>query len=246
MNESLDVFKDAYHEGFSFHDENIVMLSWYVRRVIGGIRKKNLKKALSLGIGHKVVSKGIISGLGQFLEKYVIVEGSREIIRELENELNIPSNISVVNALFEEFTSKEKYDAIEMGFVLEHVDDPSRIVRRYSDFLEHGGSIFIAVPNARSLHRLIGHEAGMLPDPFQLSPSDLKLGHRRYFDLESLVKLVTSSGLTVVNIEGIYLKPFSTGQLKSLRLSPDVVDALCVVGMKYPEISNALYIEATL
>jgi len=85
MNESLDVFKDAYHEGFSFHDENIVMLSWYVRRVIGGIRKKNLKKALSLGIGHKVVSKGIISGLGQFLEKYVIVEGSREIIRELEN-----------------------------------------------------------------------------------------------------------------------------------------------------------------
>jgi 2-polyprenyl-3-methyl-5-hydroxy-6-metoxy-1,4-benzoquinol methylase len=133
-----------------------------------------------------------------------------------------------------------------MGFVLEHVDDPSFIIKKYIHFLKPDGIVFIAVPNARSLHRLIGEKAGMLDSLYKLSRHDVSLGHKRYFDMESFVKLVLESGLKITNIEGIYMKPFSTGQLKSLKLAPEITYALCEIGQTYPEICNALFMEATL
>ena len=120
----------------------------------------------------------------------------------------------VVEAYFETFEPQRRFDAIEMGFVLEHVDDPGLIVRRFKQFLKPGGFIGMAVPNARSLHRLIGHEAGLLDDVYKLSAEDRQLGHKRYFDLESFKRLAESEGLTVCRARGIMMKPVTTRQLE--------------------------------
>ena len=77
---------------------------------------------------------------------------------------------------------------------------------RYAGFLAPGGVAAIAVPNARSLHRLVGQRAGLLDDLYRLSEHDLALGHRRYFDRERLVALVEGAGLRVAGCEGILLK----------------------------------------
>src|SRR5437016_4508837 len=126
-----------------------------------------------------------------------------------------------------------------MGFVLEHVDDPGVIVRQFSRYLSPGGTMFIAVPNARSLHRLIGHEAGLLDNLGRLSAEDMQLGHQRYFDYGSLCRLVLESGMKIVNTEGILLKPMTTGQLRSLNLPPAIVEGLLKAGVNHPEICNS-------
>jgi SAM-dependent methyltransferase len=244
--QELDAFREAYDEGFKFHDENVLMLSMYSRRIIKTMRANNFRSCISLGIGHKIVSKKMISELTPLLEKYLIVEGSKEFINELQNDVKLPQQVSIIHSLFEDFDPGVKFDAIEMGFVLEHVSDPSLILKRYAKFLKPEGCIFIAVPNARSLHRLVGQRAGFLDDLFALSEFDIRLGHRRYFDLESVKKLIIESGLKTLTIEGIFLKPFSTSQLKSLNLMPKVVNSLCSIALDYPEISNAIYIEAAL
>lgn len=241
----LDSFKDAYGGEFKFYDENVLMLSWYSQRIVKTMRSNNVKSCLSLGIGHKIVSRNIIEELSPSLDKYVIVEGSREIIDDFKSEAVLPSNVFIINSFFEEFNIKEKFDVIEMGFILEHVDDPLLILKKFMTLLNPHGLIFLAVPNAMSLHRLIGYEAGILDNLYSLSKYDLKLGHKRYFAMESLIKLVRSSGLKIKNTEGIFLKPFSTSQLKSLDLSPEVLNALCCTGVKYPEISNAIYVETS-
>lgn len=245
-NSNLDNYKNAYKDEFKFYDENILMLSWYSRRIIRIIKNKNLKSLISLGIGHKIVSKTIIAKLISLLDKYLIIEGSQEIIDQLKNEIVLPLQVNIINSLFEKFSTDEKFDAIEMGFVLEHVDNPLFLIEKYTKFLKPKGTIFIAAPNAMSLHRVIGNKAGILDNLHSLSKYDMELGHKRYFDMESLVKLVKSSGLKIVNKEGIFFKPFSTSQLKSLDLSPEVINSLCSVGVEYPEISNAIYVEAAL
>jgi 2-polyprenyl-3-methyl-5-hydroxy-6-metoxy-1,4-benzoquinol methylase len=133
-----------------------------------------------------------------------------------------------------------------MGFVLEHVNDPGAIVRQYVQSLGPGGTMFIAVPNARSLHRLIGHEAGLLDNLYRLSAEDLLLGHQRYFDYESLCRLVLAAGLRIVNVEGVLMKPLTSGQMKSLNLPAAVAEGLLKVGVHYPEICNSILIEARL
>jgi SAM-dependent methyltransferase len=245
-NQNLDALTSAYGEQFKFYDENQVMLGWYARRIIRTIGARKHRSVLSLGIGHQVLPKAIIEGLGPQLSRYAIIEGSLEIIEAFRSATAIPLNTELMHLFFEEYHPTEKFDAIEMGFILEHVNDPGAVVRQYSQCLAPAGTLFIAVPNAKSLHRLIGYEAGLLDNLYQLSPEDIQLGHQRYFDYESLCQIVLNAGLKIVNVEGILLKPLTSGQLRSLNLSAAVVEGLLKVGVSYPEIGNAIFVEATL
>jgi 2-polyprenyl-3-methyl-5-hydroxy-6-metoxy-1,4-benzoquinol methylase len=172
------------------------------------------------------------------------VEGSQARIDELAASGELKAGVRVVHGYFEEFRPEAALDAVEMGFVLEHVADPAELVARYRSFLAPGGVVAIAVPNARSLHRLVGQRAGLLDDLYRLSEHDLALGHRRYFDRARLVELVERAGLRVLTCEGILLKPLTTGQLKRLGLDERVMRALCDVAQDHPDIANALYLEA--
>jgi len=176
----------------------------------------------------------------------VIVEGSGELINEFKQTVSGADKVTLVQDMFEEYTPDEPFDAIEMGFILEHVDDPQLILSRYAKFLKPGGTVFIGVPNARALHRRIGHEAGLLDNMYRLGEADLQLGHQRYFDYESLTRLVLNAGLKIVAVEGILLKPITTSQIAALQLPPAVIDALFQVGVSYPDLANAIYLEATI
>jgi 2-polyprenyl-3-methyl-5-hydroxy-6-metoxy-1,4-benzoquinol methylase len=244
-NQNLDAFSSAYKEQASFHDENRTMLGWYAQRIIQRIAAKSYRSVLSLGIGHQVLPRAILKGLGDKLDRYAVIEGSIEIIETFRSQMAIPFNTELIHSFFEDFQAVKKFDAIEMGFVLEHVNDPAAMVRQYAQFVSPGGTLYIAVPNARSLHRLIGHEAGLLDDLYRLSPEDLHFGHQRYFDFESIRRLVLEAGLKIMNVEGILMKPLTSGQLKALNLSPEVVNGLLKVGVGFPDICNGILLEAT-
>lgn len=244
--ENLDQYAGAYHDDFPFADENLGMLRSYVSYFIDSVGERRRSDVLSLGIGYQIVSQTIVRELGERLGSYTLVEGSKAVIDEFRAQWPLARRPDVVHAYFEQFAPEQRFDAIEMGFVLEHVDDPAAIVRRFKQFLKPDGFIGMAVPNARSLHRLIGHEAGLLADMYRLSAEDLRLGHKRYFDLDSFRALAESEGLVVRRARGIMLKPVTTGQLTALRLEPRVKEALFKVADGLPAISNSLYIEARL
>ncbi len=100
--------------------------------------------------------------------------------------------------------------------------------------------MFIAVPNAESLNRRLGHAMGLLPDMETLSAHDRLLGHKRYYTVETLTEEIQNAGCEMVQIEGIFLKPFTSSQMQSLALDPAVYVALCDVGSQYPELSCGL------
>jgi SAM-dependent methyltransferase len=234
----------GYRPDFPYHDENLVMLGWYAGRLEATLLARGARRLLSLGIGHQVVSRRLGGLLARGVDSYTIVEGSSARIEELRRAGTLPAGAEVVRAWFEDYVPPAAVDAVEMGFVLEHVEDPAALVRRYAGFLAPGGVVAIAVPNARALHRLVGHRAGLLEDLHRLSEHDLALGHRRYFDLESLRRLVEGAGLRVGACEGILLKCLTTGQLSRLGLDARVLEAFCEVGAAYPDIANAIYMEA--
>jgi SAM-dependent methyltransferase len=245
VNDDLDALKGAYTEAFPYDDENRRSLAWYADRMVSQLQSSAAKSLISLGVGHRVVATAVLNGLSAQLHDYTIVEGSREILDGFRDTTRLSPQVKLVQSYFEKFEPGCTFDAIEMGFVLEHVEDPGLVLRRFRQFLNPRGTIFIGVPNARSLHRLLGHAAGLLDDVYKLSPADAQLGHRRYFDLASCSELVTAAGLRIVRTEGILLKPFTTAQLRSLGLPANVWNALFEVGASYPDLANAIYVEAT-
>ncbi len=246
-NENLDKYQDSYTTEFKFFDENYYFLSHFASKVCDAIRSESCESVLSLGIGHQIVNGSIRKEFENSLKSYTILEGSLDIINELSGSITEHQDkMDFVHTYFEDYQSEKIFDMIEMGFILEHVDDPALILNKFKSFLKPSGTIFIGVPNARSLHRTIGFEAGLLDDIYKLSEYDLQLGHKRYFDLNSIQQLVIDAGYKIKNICGLLLKPITASQMAKLNWDKKIYEALVKIGDNYPEISNGILIEATI
>jgi hypothetical protein len=79
----------------------------------------------------------------------------------------------------------------------------------------------------------------------QLSKDDYKLGHKRYYSVETIKQEVVNAGYKIDRIEGLFLKPFTTNQLLSLKLSPRIIESLCLLGKNYPELSLGILLEVS-
>jgi hypothetical protein len=67
----------------------------------------------------------------------------------------------------------------------------------------------------------------------ELQAHDLEVGHRRYYDRESLSADVARAGLEVVHEDGIFLKPLANSQMESW--DEKLADAFYEVGREMPD-----------
>lgn len=116
-------------------------------------------------------------------------------------------------ALFERFDPPQRYDTIVMGHVLEHVIDPVAVLQRALGWARPGARAVIIVPNALSIHRLVGVELGMLEAPTELAPSDHRIGHRRVYTPAALRQDIEAAGWRCELLTGLVLKPLSNAQM---------------------------------
>jgi 2-polyprenyl-3-methyl-5-hydroxy-6-metoxy-1,4-benzoquinol methylase len=239
MDNTLDKHVSAY-QGLSIYDfDNTIQLKWYPQRIVE--YSKGATSLLELGLGHGITT----SVFQRHFKRHVVVDASRAVIENFRQRFP-HSKVKIVESYFETFESQERYEVIVFGYILEHVDDPVRILKHFRRFLAPGGRMFVAVPNAEVLNRRLGHLAGMLPDMLQLSDHDLLLGHKRYYTVESLRQDIQLAGYVIERLEGIYLKPLSTNQMISLNLGENVIEALCVAAIDYPELSCGILAELAL
>lgn len=236
MENILNKHLKAY-TGDSIYDfDNNILLNWYSKRIIE-LSKSN-ESLLELGLGHGFTALNF----SDFFDNHLILDGSSEIINNFKFKYpNFKSNI--FETFFETFQTKNKFDLIVMGFILEHVDNPIEIMRHYKQFMNQNGRMFLAVPNAEVMNRRLGEISGLLKDITELSENDILLGHKRYYTTKTFIKDINLAGLEVVNIEGIYLKPFITKQMISLNLDEKIIESLCKLGVDYPELSCGLLVE---
>ena len=156
------------------------------------------------------------------------------------------NNAEIIETYFEEFTDETKYDVIIMGFILEHVDDPAKILKIFKKNLRDNGRLFIAVPNAKSLNRRMGAALGKIEDIYSLNKNDLALGHKRNFCRRTLTHCVESQGYKVLWEEGIYLKPLPLDILNKLTDFSENLQAMCEVGKDFPDLGVGILMEIGL
>ncbi|ACS81653.1 class I SAM-dependent methyltransferase [Maridesulfovibrio salexigens] len=239
MNSELDKFVISYEGGREYDFDNKVLLNWYPRRVAELCNKGG--SLLELGLGH-----GYTSPLfSKIFDEHVVVEGSSAVIDNFHRR-NPNTEVEIINALFEDFETDKKYDVIIFGFILEHLEDPVLVLKRFKKFLVDGGRIFVSVPNALSMNRRLGNYAGFLDDIYKLTQNDLDLGHKKLYSVESLKQEMNDAGYVVERMEGLYLKPFTTAQILSLNLDDKVIEGLCKIGIDYPELCCGLLAEGRI
>ena len=91
----------------------------------------------------------------------------------------------------------ESFDAIILADVVEHVENPATLLRRYVPFLSSNGVMVLSVPNIR-YHEVL---AGLAQGRFDYQEQGiLDRSHLRFFTRKTLVELLESAGLQVETI----------------------------------------------
>lgn len=117
-------------------------------------------------------------------------------------------------SLIEEFEIDDRFDAVFLLDILEHVVDPVAVLRKAASFLNPEGVLIAHVPNAQAINRRLAVLMGTLKSCDELSPFDIQIaGHRRSYELSSLVADFEQAGLRMRRTGGIFYKMLSTPQM---------------------------------
>lgn len=189
-------------------------------------------EALELGPAEGIMTRL----LARDFRSLTVVEGSKSLLDEIPN---FPG-LEKVHSLFEDFEPEKAFSTIIMDHVLEHVENPSQILRKAKQWLSPGGRILVGVPNARSLHRLAAVKMGILASPDELNARDLSVGHRRVYSLTTLSRELESAGLRVDHVGGVFLKPVSFDQIQS-TWSAEMISGFLELGKDFPDLAAEIF-----
>ncbi len=225
--------------------EKIAEDSWYSKGVNYysiKFRAELIKRFITRGVCLELgPAEGIMTErLVDYFTSVTCVEGSLLLSESLKKKF---PTATIVTSLFEEFDTDIKFDAIVLGHVLEHVDDPVAILKKYKNFLADDGKIFAACPNARSIHRQAAVIMGLLQNECQLNDTDIHHGHRRVYTPESFRHDFIKAGLKIEYFGGYWLKPLSNSQIEKF-FSEEMIEAFLILGERYPDIAAEMYIVA--
>ena len=125
-NNYLDQFEQGYDTSNPYWTDNELSMNWYPKRIIEISGASGEESVLDLGLGHGKTAEY----LGDFFKNYEVIEGSSVFIEK--HKKNHPeSKIIFNNCYFEDFHKSKKWDLIIMGYILEHVEDPNLILKKY-------------------------------------------------------------------------------------------------------------------
>lgn len=180
------------------------------------LMKYQVKNLLDLGKGQSALDLGCNDGLvtKELCKRFSRVVGIDASQAHVEHARQWVPEATFYTARIEEFEPDEVFDTIYLINILEHLDDPAGSLRKVKQWLSEDGYIIIHVPNALSLNRRIGQKMGLISNLYELTSQDVEVGHKRFYDLESLERDITASGLRVESMGSVFLKPFSNPQME--------------------------------
>ncbi|MGZ0076713.1 methyltransferase domain-containing protein [Methylomonas sp. YC3] len=192
------------------------------------------RNVLELGSDESSTSSILV----RWSEKLTIVDVQNKFSRQVEKDRALKS-ACFIQAKWEEFVPNELYSDILLTDSLEHVEEPRLLLNIVSRWLADDGRLHVIVPNARSVHRLLGVEMGLISTPFELNSNDIDSGHQRVYDTNALKHDIKLAGLELLTLEGVQFKPMTDVQLSTF--SEQFQDALNKLSVHFNEYCAEIY-----
>jgi 2-polyprenyl-3-methyl-5-hydroxy-6-metoxy-1,4-benzoquinol methylase len=148
--------------------------------------------------------------------------------------------------LFEQYQATERYDAVFLVHILEHVVEPVPFLAHARKLLAAGGRVYVIVPNGAAASRRIAVKMGVLPALGALSEADRKHGHRRIYFRATLQNDLLAAGLSLAASGGIFFKPFANFQFDGLMggryLTDAYLEGCYLLGAEEPDLCASIYV----
>ncbi len=180
-----------------------------------------------------------------YFDDITCVEASNIAIQTAKDQLG--TKIKYINSLFETANLPSKYDNIVLTHVLEHIDDPIKVLKRINDeWLSENGRLFLVCPNANAPSRQIAVKMGLISHNDAITPAEKEHGHRITYSLDTLERDARSAGLKVVHRSGIFFKALANFQWDKLLntdiISKEYLEGCYMLGQQYPDLCSSIFL----
>lgn len=184
----------------------------------------------------------------RFLEHFVditCVEASDEALQEAQRKLG--DRVKFIHSAFEVVNLPCRYDNIVLTHVLEHLDDPVRVLRRVNqEWLAQDGRLFLVCPNANAPSRQIAVKMGLISHNAAVTPAEAAHGHRITYSLDTLERDARAAGLKVLHRSGIFFKALANYQWDRLMqtdiVSAEYIEGCYMLGQQYPDLCASIFL----
>jgi len=183
--------------------------------------------------------------LARRFDDVTCVEASEVALDEAKKRLG--GKVKFIHARFEDAVLPCRYDNVVLTHVLEHLDDPVKVLKRINnEWLSDGGRFFLVCPNANAPSRQIAVKMGLITHNAAVPPAEAQHGHRCTYSLDTLERDAASAGLRVVHRSGIFFKALANFQWDRLLatdiISQEYLEGCYQLGQVYPDLCSSIFL----
>lgn len=188
-------------------------------------------------------------------DKLVVVEPAKAFADNLKSAIvrnHAQDKVSFLHGFLEKEADRIlqmdiKFDYMVVSSLLHELDEPDEFLEVLKKLCSENTVVHINVPNARSIHRLIAKEMGMISNIYELSDLQIRMQRRRVYDVELLVETVKNAGFEILE-HGSYLPKFLTSEqmeeiLDKGVISEEIFHGLDGLSSYLPEYGSEVYVQ---
>ena len=244
----IQSYQHVYQENYGFES---VLVAARQRLLLDLLAQNVPSVVVEVGCGtdllyHRVAAEGLPIGQWIIVEpSEVFIEIARTAARQARGLLVVPGFIEDVVDQVKELCQAPP-DLVICSGVLHEVPDVRKVLEGIHQILDGGGLLHANVPNSFSMHRRLARAMGLITDEKQLTERNRALAQFRVFDRQSLRQAIETSGFSIEDQGGYFLKPFTHAQMQAIRpiLTTEILDGLWKLGREIPELASEIYVNA--
>jgi SAM-dependent methyltransferase len=212
-----------YERAYRESDFEVTQARFRKRMLLELLERERPRRVLEVGCGLDTLANHWTGA-----ERFIVVEPGPDFARQAREDTAGRADVDVIEATLEAALARLPlgFDVILVSGLLHELVETAPLLEAVRGLCGPTTLVHANVPNARSFHRLLAVEMGLIAAPDAISDMQKALQQHRTFDIGSLVALVAAYGFRVDEQGSYFVKPFTHGQMAQLQGQGLVTDAM--------------------
>lgn len=235
-----------YQEQYANQPYEKYQVAFRKRKLIELLQKYDHKELLEVGCGLESIFLDFNS-----YKNITVIEPAEmfydKAITDKERALN--KNITVIKALLEDTLPQlkgKKFDFILVSSLLHEIPDQPKFFKTLYEIASEGTVIHLNVPNAKSFHRLLAVEMGLIKSEFQKSDSNIQFQQHTVFDIDLLKETAENNGFEIIESGSYSFKPFTHQQMQNMinnnSITEQMLDGFYKMERYLPNVGSEIFV----
>lgn len=239
-----------YEKKYIKEDFEQYQIMYRRKNIMEILKHYNTNSVLEIGCGMSPLFKYLKEG--EDFDNYTLIEPGEIFYDNARSIAGDNKHIKIYKGFIEELAGdiSSGFSFIICSGLLHEIENPELLLKNIFDLCDKETIIHINVPNAKSFHRILAKEMGLIESIYEFSDRNKLLQQNNVFDMKLLKDFVERAGFSIIDNGSYFIKPFTHKQmLKMLEkdiISKKVLDGLYKMSKYMPEYGSEIYVNCKL